>query len=92
MERIKVFDSRQNKILVVDKIRKTNAEWKNILTSDQYQVTTNKGTEQPFTCTLMKLKGQVYTSVSDAGQISSRTQSNFTPVRAGQATTNQFQI
>jgi len=57
MERIKVFDSRQNKTLVVDKIRKTNAEWKNILTSDQYQVTTNKGTERPFTCTFDEVKG-----------------------------------
>jgi len=57
MERIKVFDSRQNKISVVDKIRKTDAEWKNILTSDQYQVTTDKGTERPFTCTFDEVKG-----------------------------------
>lgn len=56
MEKIKIFDSRQNKVLLVDKIRKTNAEWKRILTPEQYQITTNKETEQPFTCTFDNIK------------------------------------
>jgi len=56
MEKVKIFDSRQNKVLLVDKIHKTNAEWKEILTPQQYQITTDKGTEQPFTCTLDDVK------------------------------------
>ena len=56
MERVKVFDSRLNKILDVAKIRKTDAEWQKILTPEQYRVTANRGTEPPFTCTFDNIK------------------------------------
>ncbi len=48
--KIRIFDSRQNKIIDVDTVYKTHAEWKQILTQEQYRVTTEKGTEIPFTC------------------------------------------
>ena len=51
MGKVQIFDSRQNKILSVDKVSKTVSEWRQILTPEQYQVTTKKGTERPFTCT-----------------------------------------
>ena len=51
METVKIFDTRQKKTVFVEKIRKTNAEWKEILTPEQYQITIEKGTEHPFTCT-----------------------------------------
>jgi peptide-methionine (R)-S-oxide reductase len=56
MEKVNIFDSRQNKVLHVDKIRKTSAEWKKILTPEQYHITTSKGTEQPFSCTFDNIK------------------------------------
>lgn len=48
---IEVFNSREGKIVKVDKIIKTKEEWKKTLTPEQYRVTAEKGTERPFTCT-----------------------------------------
>jgi peptide-methionine (R)-S-oxide reductase len=56
VEKIQIFDSRQNKVLHVDKVRKTDAEWKKILAPEQYKVTTKRGTERPFTRTFHEIK------------------------------------
>lgn len=56
MEHVQIFDCRQNGIISVEKVRKNNAEWKKLLTLEQYQVTTEKGTERPFTCTFDEIK------------------------------------
>jgi len=36
--------------VVVDRIDKSDAEWKNLLSKEQYEITTRKGTEIPYTC------------------------------------------
>jgi peptide-methionine (R)-S-oxide reductase len=56
MEMIKIFDQKQHKIIEVERVRKTDAEWRQILTSEQYSITTEKGTERPFTCTFNTIK------------------------------------
>lgn len=49
MEKIKLFDAALNKVVIVEKIEKNAAAWRKLLTPEQYEVTTNQGTEKPFT-------------------------------------------
>lgn len=58
-EKIKIFDAASGKIIEVEKIQKTDAEWKKILIPEQYRVMRLKGTEQSFSGTCpMPPKGQ----------------------------------
>lgn len=49
----------------MQKIHKTEEEWKEILTPDQYRIMREKGTEVPFTCGIQKIEtGGVYVCVA----------------------------
>lgn len=50
MSKIRLFDARQNALVEVDKVEKTDDDWKKILTKEQYEITTKRGTEPPGTC------------------------------------------
>ena len=51
MATVKIYDAKQNKVTTVERVEKTDAEWKKLLTAEQYEITTRKGTEVPGTCT-----------------------------------------
>ena len=50
-DKIKIFNAATGKIEEVEKVIKTDAEWKKILTPEQFRVMRLKGTEQAFTQT-----------------------------------------
>lgn len=52
---------------MVDKISKTNEEWKKELTDEQYRVTREKGTESPFTGKYYAFKEQGVYKCSNCG-------------------------
>jgi len=45
---IKVLSVKKGKYVMVDRVQKTDEEWKRILTSEQFQITRKKGTERAF--------------------------------------------
>ena len=44
---IRVYDAVQDAEITVEKVRKSNAEWRSLLSEKEYQITTKKGTEAP---------------------------------------------
>ncbi len=49
--KIKIFNPKTESVEEVDPIVKSDAEWKKILTPEQYEVLRKKGTERPFSKT-----------------------------------------
>ncbi len=56
--KVDIYDARTGKAATVEKVIKTKQEWKKILTPEQYEVTTNAGTERAFTCGFLAQKEQ----------------------------------
>ena len=44
---IRVYDAVQDAEITVEKVRKSDAEWRSILSEKEYQITAKKGTEAP---------------------------------------------
>jgi peptide-methionine (R)-S-oxide reductase len=57
MPNIQIFDANQNKVITVEKIEKSDEEWKKLLTPKQWEITTKKGTETPGTCPFIEVHG-----------------------------------
>ena len=55
MATVRVYDARQDKVITVDRIEKSDAEWEKLLTREQHEITTKRGTETPGTCLLERV-------------------------------------
>ena len=51
MAKVKIYNAKQDRVVTVERVEKTDAEWKKLLTAEQYEITTRKGTEDQGTCT-----------------------------------------
>ena len=99
--KVKVFNKQGQLVgpVEVQRVTKTDAQWREQLTPEQFQIARGKGTERPFCGTLLDNKRQgVYACVccrlplfSSAGKFNSRTgwPSFFQPVAAENVTTSQ---
>ena len=47
---IQIYDAKQDRVVTVENIEKSDVEWNTLLTKQQYEITTRKGTEAPDTC------------------------------------------
>jgi peptide-methionine (R)-S-oxide reductase len=50
MSKVTIFDAKSNRLATVEKITKSDAEWKKLLSPRQYEITTRMGTEAPGSC------------------------------------------
>ncbi len=66
MQKIQIYDAITKKTESVERIVKSDAEWKKILTPEQYHVTREKGTEQAFSkqCALPASGEGIYVCVA----------------------------
>jgi methionine-R-sulfoxide reductase len=99
--KVKVFNKQGQLVgpVEVQRVTKTDAQWREQLTPEQFQIARGKGTERPFCGTLLDNKRQgVYACVccrlplfSSAGKFNSGTgwPSFFQPVAAENVTTSQ---
>lgn len=56
MDTVRIYDVDLDREIEVEKVTKSAAEWREVLTPDQYDITTGKATERPFTCTFNNVK------------------------------------
>jgi peptide-methionine (R)-S-oxide reductase len=57
MSTIELFDAKQNRVITVEKIEKSDMDWKKLLTPKQYEITTKRGTEPSGTCPFSETHG-----------------------------------
>jgi peptide methionine sulfoxide reductase msrA/msrB len=54
--KVLIYDQALGKTALVEKVVKTDEDWKKLLTKEQFEVTRKKGTERAFSCELYKNK------------------------------------
>ena len=65
-DKVEIYDAGTGKTQQVDRIERSDAEWKKLLTKEQYEVTRQKGTERPFSkqCAIPRSGEGIYQCVA----------------------------
>jgi len=57
MTTVRIYDAKKDAVVEVEKVEKSDDEWKKLLTRQQYEITTKKGTERPGSCPFSEVHG-----------------------------------
>jgi peptide-methionine (R)-S-oxide reductase len=57
MSTVRIFNVQQRKVVTVDRVEKSDEEWKKLLGKKEYEITTRKGTEAPGSRTFSEVHG-----------------------------------
>ena len=74
----------------MEKLKKSEEEWRNELTPEQYHVVREKGTEAPFTSELNEVKDPGTFKCVACGQPLFSSEQSSTPARDGPASTGRW--
>jgi peptide-methionine (R)-S-oxide reductase len=56
MDKIKIYNAKLGKNVLVEPLVKSDDEWQKLLTPKQFEVTARQGTEAPYTCVFEQVK------------------------------------
>ncbi|MBN3033639.1 MAG: peptide-methionine (R)-S-oxide reductase MsrB [Candidatus Saganbacteria bacterium] len=56
MDKIKLYDAKLGRVILARPVVKSEAEWKKLLTAQQFEVTAHAATEPPYTSSLAQVK------------------------------------
>ncbi|HEX7475146.1 MAG TPA: peptide-methionine (R)-S-oxide reductase MsrB [Dehalococcoidales bacterium] len=57
MAKVQIYEAKSNSVVTVEKIARSDAEWKKLLPPKQYEITTRNGTEAPGSCPFNEVHG-----------------------------------
>jgi peptide-methionine (R)-S-oxide reductase len=57
MTTVRIYDAKKDTVVEVEKIEKSDDEWRKLLSRQQYEITTRKGTERPGSCPFNEVHG-----------------------------------
>lgn len=91
MNSVKLFDIKLNKVVTVEKVEKSDAEWKKLLDKKQYEITTKKERKHREAALLTECMKQACSDACAAATIFFSARQSLTPAPGGRVFLRRFQ-